>query len=124
MIDMGEDLLKCDMAETYHIYITDWYSPPFPISYLADLAAGLSDNSRIRRKLSGQRLTIEQALQTFIIDKLSVMIWQNTKDGHKGRNFPESVYRKLSGLDDKKKDELKAFKTVEEFEAWYRSKTR
>lgn len=123
MLSVSGDLLKCDMAETYHLYITDWYDPPFPMSYLADLAAGLGDNSRIKREISGQRLTIEQTLLAVMIDKLAVLIWQQTKDGHKGRNLPESVYDKLSGKE-KKKDELKSFGSVEEFQAWYKAKMR
>ena len=124
MLDVGEVELKCDMAESYQIYVTDWYDPPFPISYLADLAVGLNDNSRIKRKISGQRLTIEQTLQAVMVDKLQILIWQQTKDGHKGKNLPESLYRKLAGLDEKKKDELQAFETIEEFEQWRKSKMR
>lgn len=120
MLNVGEDILKCDMAETYHIYITDWYVPPFPISYLADLAVGLKDDSRIKMKMSERRLSLDQVLQTFIVDKLSALIWQNTKDGHKGRNFPKSLYRTLEGLDEKKKDELEKFETIEDFEKWYK----
>lgn len=122
MLNMSEDLLKCDMAETYHLYITDWYDPPFPISYLADLAAGLSENSRIKRKITGQKLTTEQSLSAIMIDKLAILIWQQTKDGHKGRNLPESVYRRLSGLYEKKKEELQAFKTIEDYEKWFKGK--
>lgn len=120
MINVGGDLLKCDMAETYHVYVVDWYDPPFPISYLSDLAAGLRENSRIRMKMSEHRLTIEQMLQALIADKLSTLIWQQTKDGHKGRNFPKSVYRILEGLDEKKKDDYESFETIEDFEAWYK----
>ena len=120
MISVGEDLLKCDMAETYQIYVTDWYDPPFPLSYLADLANGLRDDSRIRMKLSGHRLTLDQMIQTFIVDKLSALIWQNTKDGHKGRNFPKSLYQTLEGLDEKKKDDYEEFETIEDFEEWYK----
>lgn len=127
MLNVGEDILKCDMAETYHIYVIDWYNPPFcvpalPLSFLADLAVGLKDDSRIKMKLSERRLTLDQVLQTFIVDKLSALIWQNTKDGHKGRNFPKSLYRTLEGLDEKKKDELEEFETIEEFEEWYKEK--
>ena len=122
MLNVGEDILKCDMAETYHIYVMDWYNPPFPVSYLADLAVGLKDDSRIKMKMSEHRLTLEQTLQAFIIDKLSTLIWQNTKDGHKGRNFPKSLYRTLEGLDEKKKDELEEFETIEDFEEWYKEK--
>lgn len=124
MLDVGEVELKCDMAESYQIYVIDWYDPPFPISYLADLAVGLNDNSRIKRKISGQKLTIEQTLQAVMVDKLQILIWQQTKDGHKGKNLPDSLYRKLAGLDEKKKDELQVFATAEEFEQWHESKMR
>lgn len=124
MLSMGEDLLKCDMAETYHIYIIDWYDPPFPLSYLADLAAGLDEDSRIKRKIANIKITFDQMLQALIIDKLSVLVWQRTKDGVKGRNFPESIYQKLTGLDEKKKDELEPFATEEAFEEWHRRKMR
>lgn len=124
MLSMGEDLLKCDMAETYHIYIIDWYDPPFPLSYLADLAAGLDEDSRIKRKIANIKITFDQMLQALIIDKLSVLVWQRTKDGAKGRNFPESIYQKLTGLDEKKKDELEPFATEEAFEEWHRRKMR
>lgn len=122
MLNVGEEELKCDMAETYHLFIPDWYDPPFPLSYLADLAAGLNDGSRIRRKLAGVKLTVEQTLMAVMIDKLSILIWQRTKDGQKGRHMPESVYRRLSGLDEKKKDELESFSSVEDFERWYERK--
>ena len=122
MLNVGEDILKCDMAETYHLYIIDWYDPPFPVSYLADLATGLRDDSRIKMKMAGCRLSIDQVMQSFIVDKLSTLIWQNTKDGHKGRNFPKSLYRALEGLDEKEKDELEEFETIEDFEEWYKEK--
>lgn len=124
MLNVGEALLKCDMAETYQIHIIDWYNPPYPISYLADLAFGLGENSRIKRKMSNVRLTLTESLQAVMIDKLSVLIWQKTKDGMKGRNIPESIYRKLEGLDDNKKAELQKFETEEDFLEWYNSKMR
>ena len=124
MLNMGGDLLKCDMAETYHIYVIDWFDPPFPVSFLADLAVGLPDSSRIKRKISKTKLTLAETLQAIMIDKLSILIWQKTKDGVKGRNMPESVYRKLEGLDEKPKDKLQAFETPEDFMEWYNKKMR
>lgn len=124
MLSIGEDILKCDMAETYHLYIVDWYDPPFPISYLADLAQGLSEDSRIKRKIINKKLTLAESLQAIMIDKLSILIWQKTKDGAKGRNIPESIYRKLEGLEKKPKDELQSFRTEKEFMEWYNSKMR
>lgn len=117
MLSVGEDELTCDMAEIYRLYITDWYSPPFPMSYLAKLASGLDDDSRIKRKISNTKLTFTQSTQALIVDKLSVLIWQNTENGHKGRNYPESLYKSLS---EEKKEELKAFDSIEDFDEWYK----
>lgn len=122
MISVGEDILKCDMAETYQVFIPDWYDPPFPMSFLADLAAGLNENSRIKRQISKQRLTLDQTLQAMIVDKLSILIWQNTKDGQKGRNVPKSLTIQLSGLDEKKKDDYEVFDSIEDYERWYKEK--
>lgn len=124
MISVGEDLLKCDMAETYQIYVIDWYNPPFPISFLADLAQGLAEDSRIKKKIINRKLTLTESLQAIMIDKLSILIWQKTKDGAKGRNMPDSLYRKLEGLDKDAKDELQSFDTEEEFLEWYNNKMR
>ena len=74
--------------------------------------------------MSNVRLTLTESLQAVMIDKLSVLIWQKTKDGMKGRNIPESIYRKLEGLDDNKKAELQKFETEEDFLEWYNSKMR
>lgn len=123
MLHIGEDLLTCDMAEFYHIYITDWQNPPLPISYLATLAVGLAEYSRIYKKISKSKLTMTQAIQALIVDRLSVLVWQNTKDGSKGRNHPESLYKKLEGLDEQK-EELLSFTTPEDFEEWRKNKMR
>lgn len=119
MLSIGEVELKCDMAETYHLYITDWYNPPFSTSYLADLAVGLSIDSRIHRKIGGRKLTLEQTLQAITVDRLAGLMWQNTKDGHKGRRYPESLLERLEGKNKKEKDELQAFETVDDFQKWY-----
>jgi hypothetical protein len=124
MLHVGEDELTCDMAETYHIYIPDWYDPPFPLSYLAKLASGLSNDSRIKRKIAKVKLTLAESLQAIMVDKLNILAWQRTKDGAKGRHIPESIYRKLMGLDDKPTDDLEKFTTEEDFEEWYRNKMR
>lgn len=67
-------------------------------------------------------ITLDQMLAAIIIDNLQVLIWQNTKDGHKGRRRPASFLLKLLGEDKKKKDELKAFESSDEFDAWYKRK--
>lgn len=32
-----------------------------------------------------------------IVDKLNILVWQNTKNGKNGTNFPESIFKKLCG---------------------------
>lgn len=124
MLSISEDFLICDLAETYHIYITDWERTPYPISYIATLANGLNDDSRIKRKIGEKRLTLTEALLATLIDKINILVWQRTKDGIKGRNMPISILRKLEGLEDKPKDDLNKFETEEDFEEWYKSKMR
>ena len=66
-------------------------------------------------------LSLDQILLAASVDRLSVLIWQKTKDGQKNRNRPKSVVDTLLG--DKKKDELEVFENEAAFEEWYR-KTR
>lgn len=124
MLSISEDFLICDLAETYNVHITDWEHTPYPISYIATLANGLNDDSRIKRKIGEKRLTLTEALLATLIDKINILVWQRTKDGIKGRNMPISILRKLEGLEDKPKDDLNKFETEEDFEEWYKSKMR
>lgn len=123
VINKCEEEIICDLAETYHIYITDWLELPKGIttSLVATLVLGLSDNSRTKRKLTNGKLSLEEMLLAVIADRLGVLVWQPTKDGHKGRNQPKSIYKALT--EDKKKDELAVFENSDDFEAWYK-KTR
>lgn len=106
------------MAEYYGII--DYKGLP-PMT-CATLCVGLPDNSRTKRKISKQKLTIDEMLLALIVDGINILIWQKTKDGTKGRNKPESVFKKLMDLDKKKKDELQSFTSVDDFEAWYKDK--
>ena len=123
MIVEGEDELTCDLAEYYHII--DWRalveSGQLKPTILATLSIGLCEDSRIKRKLSNRNITLDQMLLAVVADRLGVLIWQKTKDGHKNRNHPKSIYKALSGQE-KQKEELMAFETPEEFEKWLKSK--
>lgn len=110
----------CDLAETYHIL--DYKR--LPPSLVATLVVGLSENSRIKRKITGLKLTLDQILLAMIADGINIRIWQHTKNGQKGKNKPESIYKKLMGLDKKQKEDLMSFETPEEFEKWYKAKMR
>ena len=108
-----EDELICDLAETYHIFNYKELSPKL----VATLCFGLRNESRVKMKLSGDRITLTQVLLARITDELSFQSWAKTKDGQKNRNRPESVLKKL--IEEPKKDEVVSFMTAEDFDkAW------
>lgn len=99
----------CDLAEAYNVY--DYKA--LPPKTVALFVCGLSEKSRIKQKLSGQKLTFEQSLLVLIYDKLAWLQWAQTKDGHKNRNRPESLYEKLTGEPPEK--QIATFANGEEF---------
>jgi len=114
MIQADETALICDLAETYGIL--DYRA--LPLKTAAALASGLRDDSRIRMAMSGQHLTINTALLAAAVDRLSMLWWAKTKDGYNGKNPPESMLLMLTGRqEEKKKKDIKVFRTPEEFEA-------
>lgn len=108
MIQFDEDALICDLAETYHIY--DYKA--LPARKVAILANGLRDDSRIKMKMTEQKLTFEELLLCSIYDKVAILQWLNTKDGVKGQNQPKSLLHEL--IRDHSKDN--AVMTADEFE--------
>ena len=129
MISLGEDELICDFAETYQLFIPSFSEKLIDIqgrellpSMVATLACGLSENSRIKRKISKRTIDLEQTLLAVIADRLGIIAWQRSKDGYKNRNRPKSILEMLVGQD-KKKDELEIFESQESFDEWYK-KTR
>lgn len=88
-----------------------------PLTLAATLAAGLRDDSRIKMKMSGARVNNEIWLLASAVDRLSVLVWQQSKDGAAGRNYPELITQKLIDLDEP--DEIMGFDSGEDFEkAW------
>ena len=112
MIAADRDALICDLAETYGIYDLR----ALPVSVLATLAVGLRDESRIKMKLRGERLTKTEMLLAAAVDRLSVLIWQRTEDGHNGINPPNSVLDKLLGVEETESGTVQSFDSPEDFE--------
>lgn len=117
MLNVSEDDLVCDLAETYHIF--NWRE--LPPSLVATLSVGLSNDSRIKRRMSHQIVTFDELLMALLIDGVNLLVWQNTKDGAKNRNRPESLYKKFTEQE-KPKDELEVFTSIEAYDKWYQSK--
>ena len=110
MIGVDEDALVCDLAETYQIY--DYRQ--LPPTKVAVLSLGLRNDSRIKMKLSGQTVTLETMLMASIADRLSMLVWFQTKDGQKGRNRPTMLTNLLTNT--KQENDVEAFHSGEEFE--------
>ena len=118
MLSADRDALICDLAEVYGIF--DHRALPVPL--LATLAAGLREDSRIKRKISGMRLTRMELLTAAAVDRLSLLLWLNSEDGRKGENRPASVLGTLMGEESEEKP-LEGFETSEEFEAEWARRT-
>lgn len=107
MIELDEDALICDLAETYHIY--DYRS--LPVKLVATLSAGLRDSSRIKLKAAGSPVDLDTTILAVIADNLSMIRAGFSKDGRaKPYLFTEAIQGEV-------KPKVKGFKTAAEFEA-------
>lgn len=114
MIALDEDALICDLAETYQIY--DYKQ--LPLNEVAVFAYGLRDNSRIKQMMSDQIVPLETTLLASIVDRLSLSLWLQTKDGQKGVNRPASIADQLIKRDKSENDgkDYLVFESGEDFE--------
>lgn len=114
MMRKNRDALECDFAETYNIYDIR----ALPVRRVALFAVGLRDNSRIKMLLADSKFTFSEILLINIYDLLNLELWTKTKDATKGKNKPESLYKKLMGINDQAKKESKnmTFSSAEEYE--------
>lgn len=114
MINLDEDALVCDLAETYQIY--DYKQ--LPLKQVAVFAYGLRDDSRIKQIMSDQIVPLETTLLANIVDRLSLSLWLQTKDGQKGVNRPTSIAELLKKNHKEESDERDylVFESGEDFE--------
>lgn len=82
----------CDLAETYQIY--DYKR--LPATKVAAFSVGLRDDSRIKMKMSGAKATTSILLMASAVDRLSLLVWAQTKDAEKGRNRPKSILEAMT----------------------------
>lgn len=114
MIKLDEDALICDLAETYQIYSFQ----QLPLLQVAVFAYGLRDDSRIKQRLSGQIVPLETMLLAGMVDRLSLSLWIQTKDGQKGKNRPKSILDQLIHKEEKDEREHLVFESGEDFEKY------
>lgn len=113
MLAYDREALICDLAETYHIL--DYKS--VPVEVLSILAAGLRDDSRIKLKMSGFKISLDRLLMARMVDSLALLVWSKTEDAQKGRNKPKMITEALTAQP--KEETVKTYSTPDEFEsAW------
>nr|DAS11673.1 MAG TPA: protein of unknown function (DUF5361) [Caudoviricetes sp.] len=112
MIATDEDALICDLAETYSIY--DYRR--LPLKMVAVFSFGLKDDSRIKMKLNGMEVPFETMLLASAVDRLSTLVWQQTKDGMDGKNYPLSIVAMITNAQtNKENSNVTSFATGEDF---------
>lgn len=109
MIREDEHALMCDFAEYYHIYDYRELRP----KQAAIFAVGLPTDSRIKRKMTGQKHSTQTLLLACIADSLRTLVWFQTEDGRRNINRPASILQSLT----EEKDDLAEFATIEAYEA-------
>ena len=112
MIKQDEDALICDLAETYRIY--DYRQ--LPLLQVAVFAYGLRDDSRIKKIISNQVISLDTLLFASMVDRLSLSLWLQTKDGQKGTNRPNSIVDHLTKKEEKDEKDYLVFESGEDFE--------
>jgi len=118
MISADRDALLCDFAETYGIY--DFRA--LPVSTLATLAVGLRDDSRIKMKMHGTKISRTETLLAAAVDRLSMLWWAKTEDGRNNANRPKSMLSiPIGDPEIQESNNVEAFESGDEFEsAWER----
>lgn len=111
MVRTDEDALICDLAETYHIY--DWRK--LPVRFVAILAYGLSDESRIKLKMTGKKVGTDTQLLALILDGVNWLVWSKTEDAERNINQPDSMFDRLMGSSQSSNNV--GFETADDFEA-------
>lgn len=112
MLATDEDAVICDIAQYYNVY--DLYS--LPIEILATLSAGLPADSRIMRKLTGSKVSLQEELLAAILDDFNLHLYSYTKDAKSGRNKPKSIVEQLSNSKHQTNNNVKTFSSIEAFE--------
>lgn len=111
MIQLDEDALICDLAETYQIYDYRQLSP----LKIAVFSVGLREESRIKMKINGQSVSMETLLLAGISDRLSTLVWFQTEDGQKGKNRPPSLVNMLTNKEEKSDKDVISFSSGKDF---------
>ena len=79
---------------------------------MAILVYGLRENSRLKMKILNSKMETKNYLLAGILDRLTLLVYANTKDAQKGRNKPKMLLDTI----EKSKDNVSSFTSGEDFE--------
>lgn len=119
MINVDEEALICDFAETYRIY--DYKS--LPLRTVGTFACGLRHDSRIGMRISDSKLTTDQTLLALVADNTRAIAWLNSSDGAKGINRPKSLVEAVMGEKKTTESVIETFDTGQDFDDEWRRLT-
>ena len=102
-----ETELICDLAETYGIY----EYRRLPARTVAGLVAGLGDESRLKKKITGVNISLTDQLLAIVADRLGILITAY------GGKVESSIHDALMGTKKPQSGQSnsQAFTSVEEF---------
>lgn len=116
MLELSEEAVVCDFAETYHIY--DIRS--LPLQTVATLAAGLRDDSRIKLLAAGLPVNQDTLLLAAIADRIEAFRLGFTKDPKR----PAFILDTILGNKEKIKKGVKTFNRPEDLIAALKQKQK
>ena len=115
MLDLDEEALICDLAETYGIY--DYKS--MPLRLISTLASGLRADSRIMLRISKdpEPRDVEVTILGAIADRLAYISYILLKAMKADPEVPVPIIKAILGMDKKQSnEEALTFNTSEELD--------
>lgn len=88
-----------------------------PPLYIATLACGLRDGSRVVSALNHSKHPFQTILLAGIADRLGTLVWFNSEDGQKKINRPASIVDALIEKETEEDTKIKGFDSGAAFEA-------
>lgn len=115
MLNVDEDALVCDLAETYNIYNYKGLS----LLKAATFSCGLRYDSRIKLKVADAKVSNDTLMIASILDQVNFIAWSKTDDATRGYGRPKRVVDVLMGKEEIRENE--SFVDADEFERMRRS---
>lgn len=120
MLRLDRDAVICDLAETYGIFNYQ----ALPVKLLATLVVGLREDSRIMRKISGNKIPRADILLAAAVDRLSAIAWMLSDNGANEASRPKSIVKALLGTPEQAStSDVEVCDTPEDYEAEWSRRT-